>query len=238
MMAKVISVQMVSMLGYDFLFQDVDIVWFKNPLSYFLNHSDVANKYHVIFQEDGGHPVRYNPYSANSGFYFVRYSQLTRHLMTTILMAGDVLLRAASHQQAVILFLNEFVSLYGLKVKIVNARHEEFPGGFQFHQRSKDYMKKMFNGTFKPYIFHMSWTENKDNKLLFFRQLSEWYVQDDCIGKKVNEIHTYDQNENSTTLIKLCCSTTGMFSCHYRDKPSIRPCRQSPPIDKGKRSWW
>ena len=35
MMAKVICVQMVSMLGFDFLFQDVDIVWFKNPLEYF-----------------------------------------------------------------------------------------------------------------------------------------------------------------------------------------------------------
>ena len=35
MMAKVICVQLVSMLGFDFLFQDVDIVWFKNPLDLF-----------------------------------------------------------------------------------------------------------------------------------------------------------------------------------------------------------
>jgi hypothetical protein len=72
MMAKVICVQVVSMLGYDMLFQDVDIVWYKNPLDYFHNtsHSGSAD-YDVFFQDDGGHSVRYAPYSANSGFYYV-----------------------------------------------------------------------------------------------------------------------------------------------------------------------
>ena len=37
MMAKVICVQLVSMLRFNFLFQDVDVVWYKNPLRYFLN---------------------------------------------------------------------------------------------------------------------------------------------------------------------------------------------------------
>ena len=33
MFAKVYCVHMVSMLGYDLLFQDVDVVWYKNPLT-------------------------------------------------------------------------------------------------------------------------------------------------------------------------------------------------------------
>ena len=33
MFAKVYCVHMVSMLGYDILFQDVDVVWYKNPLT-------------------------------------------------------------------------------------------------------------------------------------------------------------------------------------------------------------
>ena len=32
MMAKVICVHLVSDLGYDMLFQDVDVVWYKDPL--------------------------------------------------------------------------------------------------------------------------------------------------------------------------------------------------------------
>lgn len=50
MMAKVICVQLVSMLGYDFLFQDVDIVWFRNPMEYFhqKNNPKIAS-YDVFF---------------------------------------------------------------------------------------------------------------------------------------------------------------------------------------------
>ena len=75
MMAKVIVVQMVSALGYDMLFQDVDIVWYKDPLEYFRNTND---DFDIYFQDDGGHSVRYAPYSANSGFYCVRSLYLTK----------------------------------------------------------------------------------------------------------------------------------------------------------------
>ena len=55
MMAKVICVQLVSMLGYDLLFQDVDIVWYKHPLEYFNDPALPAHDYDVFFQDDGGH---------------------------------------------------------------------------------------------------------------------------------------------------------------------------------------
>ena len=35
MMAKVFCVHMVSWLGYDVLFQDVDVIWYRDPLPYF-----------------------------------------------------------------------------------------------------------------------------------------------------------------------------------------------------------
>jgi hypothetical protein len=71
MMAKVIVVQVISMLGYDMLFQDVDIVWYSNPLDYFHSQTGASADYDIFFQDDGGHSVRYAPYSANSGFYYV-----------------------------------------------------------------------------------------------------------------------------------------------------------------------
>ena len=33
MFAKIYSVHLVSQLGYNFLFQDVDVLWYKNPLN-------------------------------------------------------------------------------------------------------------------------------------------------------------------------------------------------------------
>jgi hypothetical protein len=95
-------------------------------------------------------------------------------------------------------------------------------------------MTDFYAGKVQPIIFHMSWTLNKDNKLLFFRQMGQWYVQDKCISTKVSEIDGADPAD----LAASCCSAEALFSCHYRDKPSLKPCKHSPPIDKGKRSWW
>lgn len=71
MMAKVYSVHLMNYLGYDVLFQDVDIVWYKNPLSYF--ESAESGDFDIYFQDDGAHTARYAPYSPNTGLYFVRF---------------------------------------------------------------------------------------------------------------------------------------------------------------------
>lgn len=236
MMAKVICVQLVSMLGFDFLFQDVDIVWYKNPLEYFKDPQSPAVEYDIFFQDDGGHSVRYAPYSANSGFYFVRHNDRTRHFLTSLLMAGDLVLKTDSHQQALIALLAEHVSLYGLRAKVLSRDMEEFPGGYQWNMKSGKYMRALFAGEINPIIFHMSWTLNKDNKLLYFRQMGEWYVEETCIQKKVEDI--VSEQSTSSDLTPVCCSREPRFSCHYRDKPSVKPCWDSPNIDKGRPSFW
>ena len=233
MMAKVICVQMVNALQYNVLFQDVDIVWYKNPVEFF--ETQLSN-FDMLFQDDGGHTVRYAPYSANSGFYYVRYNARTEYFFSSLLLAGDLILKTDSHQQALIALLSEHVSLYGLTVKVFSRDEDEFPGGYQYHQKSGKFMRKLFAGEVNPFLFHMSWTLNKDNKLLYFRQMGEWYVQDPCVHKPVNEIQ--GQVESSEAFISTCCAAEPLISCHYRDKPSKIPCKDSPPIDKGGKSFW
>jgi hypothetical protein len=222
------------MLGYNILFQDVDMIWYQHPLDYFypyLDDSTTTHAYDIIFQDDGGRSVRYAPYSANSGFYFIRHSARTRHLLTSVLMAGDRIMSSHSHQQVLIALLNEHVSLFGLKVKVLSRAMEEFPGGYHYHQRTKVYMKDLFAGKVKPFIFHMSWTLNKVNKIFFLRQMGEWYVPEQCIQRKVEDM-------KMDSLSTSCCTQEPIFSCHYRDKPSIKPCYRSPPLDNDQPSWW
>lgn len=239
MMAKVLVVQLVSMLGYHILFQDVDMIWYQHPLAYFYpylddRHGKDTPEYDIFFQDDGGRSVRYAPYSANSGFYFIRHNARTRHLLTSVLMAGDSIVRSRSHQQVLIALLSEHVSLYGLKVKVLSRDMEEFPGGYHYHQRSKEYMTELFAGNLQPFIFHMSWTSNKVNKILFFRQMGEWYVPEKCIQRKVDDV----VKTSVDSLVTGCCANDPIVSCHYRDKPSIQPCYRSPPLDKEQPSWW
>ncbi|KAL7580223.1 hypothetical protein ACA910_012967 [Epithemia clementina (nom. ined.)] len=236
MVAKIVCVQLISHLGYDFLFQDVDILWYKHPLSdYFVKPGHWTEKYDAIFQDDGGHSVRYAPYSANSGFYYVRHNDRTRSFLNTLLMSSDIIIQTDSHQQAMIAILNEHVSLYGLRVKVVSRDEEDMPGGYQWNMKSGSYMKAFFSGEIKPLIFHMSWTMNKDNKIKYFQQMGAWHVEERCIAKRKNEI---SGAASSNELTSTCCSVEPIFKCHYRDKPSVHPCKDSPPIDAGRSSFW
>ena len=237
MYAKVLCVLYPLMLGYDVLFQDVDIVWLKDPMSYFHSDDNGLSKFDVIFQHDGSYSVRYAPYTANSGFYYIRANKRSQYLFTSLLYHSDLIITWDSHQQVLVQLLAEHSSLFGLNVKVLGRDTEMFPGGYHFHRR-RDFMKRLIKRETDSYIFHISWTENKDNKLLFLRQLGEFYLNDKCIGKSASDILGDQTSFDHAMLIEPCCALEPIFSCHYRDKPSKLPCKDSSPIDKNSRSFW
>lgn len=170
----------------------------------------------------------------------VRNNERTRHFFNTLLMAGDLILENKSHQAPLIALLNEHASLHGLRVKILSRDGNDFPGGHSFHRR-RPFMKDLIAGAVTPYIFHMSWTTNKNIKRQYFQQLGEWYVHEDvCLQKTAQQILGLDTNATveSSSLIQPCCSAEPIISCHYRDKPSKLPCSDSPTIDKNGRPFW
>lgn len=59
MFSKIYCVQLVNFLGYDVLFQDVDIVWYKNPIDFFAN-SDKSGLYDFYFQDGKCNCLRTN----------------------------------------------------------------------------------------------------------------------------------------------------------------------------------
>jgi Nucleotide-diphospho-sugar transferase len=225
MLAKVYCVHLVLTSGYDVLFQDVDVVWHRNPVPFF--DSADLEEWDMIFQDDGARSVRYQPYSPNTGFYFVRSKPATQFFFGMLMRMGDVIMATKSHQATLTSLLNEFVSWKGLRVKVWHYGRADnlFPGGIEYH-RSKAYMRDFLGdkATIDPYIFHMSWTENKDNKKLFFEQMGEWYTKEDKSGGACSGLD--------------CCLAQPNITCHYRDKPSKIPCPNSPIIDKWGKSFW
>jgi len=158
-------------------------------------------------------------------------SSLQRYLFTSLLYSQDIIRRTESHQQALIALLNEHSSLFGLRVKVLNRDDSDFPGGWHYHHsRMSPTVRNLVTGKIKPYIFHMSWTNNKMNKIKFFQQMGDWFVNDSCIAKKTDEVERL--------LDEGCCLPEALVRCHFKDKPSIVPCKGSPSIDEGKPSWW
>lgn len=74
MMAKVYCVHLVLSCGYHVLFQDVDLVWYRDPLPY-LESKELA-EWDLMFQDDGARSDRYAPYSPNTGTPIVLCSKL------------------------------------------------------------------------------------------------------------------------------------------------------------------
>ena len=98
-------------------------------------------------------------------------------------------------------------------------------------------MKKIMAGESKAYIFHMSWTENKRDKLKFFQQMGEWYLKDECVGNDAKQI-TDGTIISDGALVNKCCAAEPIITCYYKDKPSKIPCKDSPNIDKNGKSFW
>lgn len=132
--------------------------------------------------------------------------------------------------------LTDHASSTGLRVKVFqrdSSLGRDFPGGYHYHKR-KTFMKDLIQKRRSPYIFHMSWTVNKENKKFFYEQLGDWYVNEECVSKTLDEIATRDHFD----LSEQCCSVEPIVVCHYRDKPSKVPCRDSLLMDKDAKSFW
>ncbi|KAL9191433.1 hypothetical protein ACHAXT_001139 [Thalassiosira profunda] len=237
MYAKVVTVTLINRLGYDVLFQDVDLVWFKNPLTFFHDKSNPLYHFDMLFQDDGARSLRYAPYSANTGFYYVRNNDKTKFLFRSLLYLGDMVLSMTSHQQALAALLDEHSSLTGLRVKTLSG--VDFPGGYHYHRKKEiGFLKEIAQGKHVPYLFHMSWTTNRTNKLKFLQQMGAWYTNKQCEeGGGVKEANTLS---GAGKLEAACCSAEPLITCHYIDKPSVEKCKGSgaPAIDKNGKSFW
>jgi hypothetical protein len=102
---------MTMMLGYDVLFSDVDMIWFKDPLEYFHDKSSPMYNFDIYFQDDGSRGLFYAPYSANTGFYYIRNNDKTLYFFNSLLLSGDLITSTHSHQLALVSLLNEHSSM-------------------------------------------------------------------------------------------------------------------------------
>ena len=205
----------------------MDVVWYKNPLKHLKKLAISQPPHDILLSFDGNNGPRFSPSSANSGFFYARNSSRSRYLFIALMYAGDQIMECGSHQQVLISLINEHSSLFGLRSKILSGK--DFLGGFHFH-RDKVAMKNVILQKTLPFIFHMSWTNDKTNKVLYLKQMGLWFVIEECANLGHFEIET----EKSTS----CCSKEPLFSCHYKDKPSLKPCLDSPTIDKNGVSFW
>mmetsp|Transcript_7742 Transcript_7742/g.11496 ORF Transcript_7742/g.11496 Transcript_7742/m.11496 type:complete len:492 (+) Transcript_7742:29-1504(+) len=180
---KAFSVWLMLKLGYNVLFQDIDIVWFKDPFPYFhefiasVEATDANSPLPDAFLSDDGQrsTVRYSPFYANSGFYYFLSNPRTLNVAWNIMLSFDVMQSGGSHQNVFTQRLLEAVDLGQIHTQGLHQR--DFTNGASYHH-SPGFMKMIANGEATPYMFHMCWTANKAQKLEFFRKVKMWYISE------------------------------------------------------------
>lgn len=233
--------QLVLSLGYNILYHDLDIVWFKDPLRDFFSQ-EWTNEYDIIFQDDGGRIAYYSPYFGNAGCFFARYNKMTLNLFDALLLSAEVIFSTSNEQTVLVNVLSDHVSLYGLRAKVINRNTWELPAGWNFHDSSNyQYMKEHFllnkgSNKSQAILYHMNWTKDKVNKIKFFQQLGEWFVNQTCIATGQQTL-AFPEGRQSFNFHS-CCFAEGEFKCHFMDRPSLHPCSDHPPIVEGGRSFW
>lgn len=135
MLAKVYCAHMMSALGRDFVFHDVDIVPLKRDYLLPLLHVVEGDEYDMHFQYDfpgtgSADQIQpeYRPWLINSGLYFVRSNARTRRFFDDLVRQADLVLRSNSHQVVITFLISEYASSHGLKVKVLRKEADLMPG--------------------------------------------------------------------------------------------------------------
>ena len=206
MMSKVYCVHLINSMGYDLLFQDLDLVWYRNPVPLFERRAAIEN-FDMYFQYDGTHhPERFRPLAANTGFYYVKYNERTEYFFSVFIRMGDTVVADRSHQAALTTLANEHMNLYGLRVKVLARMTNVFLSGFHYHAH-RYLINDIVTKKQRPYLFHANWLPNR-LKQTVLQETSNWYVNPECSAGNGHPIHKKKKSTNCCLAYPLAMNTT------------------------------
>jgi hypothetical protein len=164
MFQKTAIVKDVLDLGYRLLFQDVDLVWMKDPLPYFLTPS--CQRFDARFMYDGQNKI-HAPLHVNTGFFWLNPTPKTIRFWSAVLMNYDFIHSSGSQQMVV----NQIIVGHlfkGLKVNVL--AENDFANGHLFTIKNTAKLPK------DPYVIHCSWTGNLQHKIKKLKLAGLWYL--------------------------------------------------------------
>jgi len=175
MVLKVVSVYLTLQTGYDVIFQDVDLVWFHEPLPYL----DTPENAHIdlFMMDDGARVVRYTPFFGNSGFYYMRRTERMVRFMHQFFVSLEIVVVSHSHQESMLQLVGDNHRTLNMGLHILDDNL--FPQGKVFH-RNKPVMTLIVTGKIDSILFHMCWTKNREDKVKYFKNIGMWYLKDEC----------------------------------------------------------
>ncbi len=155
-------IKQLLMFDTDVLFQDVDLVWTRDPVELLHGQADDGAAIQAIYDGPNG---RFQPLYANSGFMYFRPTQQVRSFWDQVYAEHRWVAYYRSQQEP----LNVLLAAYahrGLDVRILEE--DIFANGHLYcgNRTAPD----------DPWITHMSWTANLEEKLERYRAFNLWFL--------------------------------------------------------------
>jgi hypothetical protein len=169
MFVKSAVVQDALRLGRDVLFQDIDMVWLKDPLPALRDGAERAG-FDYQFMYDGPNFI-YSPTHFNSGFFYVRNSARSRDAWSMIVDRYDRVLWYGS-QQIVVNIVMQFFQTRGLRV--LRLPEYAYLNGHLLNGAGDPNWSPAIAA--KADVVHASWTRNLEAKLVKLRDNGLWYL--------------------------------------------------------------
>lgn len=215
---KAFSIYLLLRKRINILFQDTDLVWFRDPFQYIHEYRGnitersklTGSVKEAFFSDDGQRALRYAPFYGNSGFYYLVANERSEYFSWSIMTAFDTVQRLGSHQNVLTTRIVEGLGLSLAHAKILPI--DEFPTGMLYHHDPK-YMKKLYDHEIQPYGFHMCWTQGKPDKLIYLKKANMWYLNPTCSDLEAYQdkgvVYTsavkISKGLEENNLNKLCC---------------------------------
>jgi nucleotide-diphospho-sugar transferase len=164
MFQKTAIVKDVLDLEYNVLFQDTDVVWFKDPMPYLLGPSNLD--YDARFMYDGVNKIHL-PLHLNTGFFFLRPRPHVVRFWDDVLTNYGFILALGSQQMVVNQVIEDYVT-NGLRIDILPE--SDFANGHLFNRETTKRLPR------DPFVIHCSWTGNPKEKLEKYKFAELWYL--------------------------------------------------------------
>jgi len=158
-------------MGYNVLLQDADVTWNRNPMPYLTGNDNfdiLLVEDYTINHEDEEKPNLVDK-QRNGGFLFYHNNCRTRIYAATLRNCIVHIFWRRSDQ----VIMNRMLESYRFKgIRVGYLPRDLFLNG----NRWKPYGSVRKDSVpWNPYIFHASWTQDMNDKILKFVSVSQWY---------------------------------------------------------------
>jgi hypothetical protein len=164
MFPKNAIVQDLLELGFDVLFQDVDLVWLKDPARFLMDPG--RRMLDAQFMYDGQNNL-FAPLFVNSGFFYLRNTPHCRKFWQLVYDNFDKVYPYSSQQRVVNMVL---VHRYFRGLKLDVLAEADFANGHLFSNDDVNGLPP------DPYVIHCSWTSNLAHKMKKYHLANLWYL--------------------------------------------------------------